>query len=253
MATTISHLQVLITGNTLGLATSLSNANRDVEGFAANASRTFADVGRNLTRNLTIPIAAAFGGSIKAAVDFEAAFANVRKTVDASEDEFADLETTIRSMATTGLTAFTPGGADQLAEIAAIAGQLGVEIENIPEFTKAIALLSVTADNLDAEAASTNLARFLNVAGGGGFEDVVALASVITELGNNFGTTEAQILTVGTRLAGIFSAIGASEQEILGVAAAISSLTIRDEAAGSGLSRIVEAMASGLVNADALV
>src|SRR3990170_526836 len=57
--------------------------------------------GQNATIGLTLPIVAVGGVAIKAAIDFETAFAGVRKTVDATEGEFAALEQGIRDMALT--------------------------------------------------------------------------------------------------------------------------------------------------------
>src|SRR5690554_5770721 len=56
-------------------------------------------IGKDLSKKLTAPLVAMGGLSVKAAIDFESAFAGVRKTVDATEEEFASLEDGIRSMA----------------------------------------------------------------------------------------------------------------------------------------------------------
>ena len=44
--------------------------------------------GRGMTRYLTTPIVALGTTAIKASIDYESAFASVRKTVDATEQEF---------------------------------------------------------------------------------------------------------------------------------------------------------------------
>ena len=43
--------------------------------------------GKSLTTHVTAPITALGTAAIKASVDYEYAFANVRKTVDATEEE----------------------------------------------------------------------------------------------------------------------------------------------------------------------
>src|SRR5688500_13287204 len=58
-------------------------------------------IGAQLTRTLTLPILG-FGGAVaKAAIDFESSFAGVRKTVNASEAEFAQLAQGMRDLAKT--------------------------------------------------------------------------------------------------------------------------------------------------------
>src|SRR5690606_16380508 len=54
--------------------------------------------GLDLSRRLTLPLAAIGTASVKAAIDFESAFAGVRKTVDATEEEFAALRKGIQQM-----------------------------------------------------------------------------------------------------------------------------------------------------------
>lgn len=88
------------------------------------------------------------GMAISAGSDFESAFAGVRKTVDATEEQFAELEDRLRDMAKN-----KPQTAVELAEIAEAAGQLGIHTENIAEFTDVMADLKV-ATNLGDEGAS---------------------------------------------------------------------------------------------------
>src|SRR5690606_41984892 len=91
----------------------------------------FTDVGKTLTAGVTVPMGLLGGASVKADSDFESAFAGVRKTVDASEKEFAALEQGIRNMAKE-----MPASAAEIAGVAEAAGQLGIKTENILDFTK---------------------------------------------------------------------------------------------------------------------
>src|SRR5690606_4129005 len=86
------------------------------------------------------------------------AFAGVRKTVDLSEQEFAELEGRFRDLATTTPTSFV-----ELSRIGELAGQLGVSgVDNIEAFTKTIADIAVST-NLSSEAAATDFARIANI------------------------------------------------------------------------------------------
>lgn len=171
----------------------------------------------------------------KAAIDYESAFASVTKTVDGTTAELDKLSDGIRQMALE-----VPTSAADLAELAAVAGQLGIKTENIESFTRTIADLGV-ATNLSGEEGASMLAKFANITkmDQGDFS---RLGSSIVELGNNFATTEADITAMAMRLAGAGSQVGMSEADILGLSAALSSVGIEAEMGGSAISKIIVQM-----------
>jgi len=77
-------------------------------------------LGQDLSKHITAPILAIGGASVKASINFESAFAGVRKTVNATEAEFKKLEKGIRDM-----SKHIPSSAAAIAEVAESAGQLG--------------------------------------------------------------------------------------------------------------------------------
>lgn len=221
---------------TLGLNASefdkgLSLAERRLKGVESN----FTSAGRTLTAGVTAPIVGVGAAAIASSISFESAFAGVRKTVDATEAEFAELEAGIRNMASR-----LPASAEQIAQVAEAAGQLGIKTENILEFTEVMIGLGEST-NLTADQAATALARFANITQMPQ-ENFDRLGSVIVDLGNNLATTEAEITEMGLRLAGAGNIIGLSEAEILGVAGALSSVGIAAEAGGTAMSRTMKTM-----------
>jgi TP901 family phage tail tape measure protein len=194
-------------------------------------------IGSRLTTGLTVPLAAAGGGALAASVSFESAFAGVRKTVDATEEELATLSDGIRQMAKE-----TPQSATAIAGIAEAAGQLGIQTENILSFTKTMADLGV-ATNMTSDEAATALARLANITQMPQSE-FDRLGSTIVALGNNLATTEAEIVEMGLRIAGAGSQVGMTEAEILGFAGALSSVGIAAEAGGSAISKVMINIAS---------
>lgn len=161
--------------------------------------------------------------------EFESAFAGVRKTVDATEQQFADLEEGLRLMSKN-----KPQTAVELAEIAEAAGQLGIQTENIEDFTSTLADLKV-ATNLGDEGA-TQFAKFANITKmtQDKFDN---LGSSVVALGNNTATTEADIMNMAMRVAAAGSQVGMSEADILGFSAALSSVGIEAEMGGSAISK----------------
>ena len=102
-----------------------------------------------------------------------------------------------------------------LRHLLKLAGQLGIQTANIDDFVKTIAQLGTTT-NLQAEEGAQQLARFANITqmSQGDFD---RLGSSIVDLGNNFATTEAEIVTMGLRLAGAGNLIGLTNPQILGI------------------------------------
>ncbi|MFL5731466.1 MAG: phage tail tape measure protein, partial [Cytophagaceae bacterium] len=195
--------------------------------------REMQTIGTKLTYSISTPLAAMGALSMKAAMDFESAFAGVKKTVDATEDQFAQLEQGIRDMAKS-----IPASTTEISAVAEAAGSLGVQADNVLSFTRTMIDLGNTT-NLSAEEAANSMARFANIVGTSQ-KDFDRLGSTIVDLGNKLATTEAEIMDMGLRLAGAGHQAGMSEGEILGFAAALSSVGINAEAGGSAFSTVIK-------------
>lgn len=213
----------------------LENADKQMNNLAKNfekAGKQMEKAGKTLSKYVTAPIVGLGTLSSKAAIDFESAFAGVRKTVDASEEDFERLGKGIRDMSKE-----IPASATAIAEVAEAAGQLGIKTENILEFSRVMIDLG-EATNLSADEAATSLARLANITGMSQ-QDFDKLGSSIVALGNNLATTEAEIVAMGLRLAGAGAQIGLSEAQIMSFAAALSSVGIEAEAGGSAFSKVM--------------
>ena len=170
-------------------------------------------------------------------LNFESAFAGVRKTVDATEEEFEQFESGLREMSTQ-----MPATASELAAIAEAAGQLSIKNENLLSFTETMAHFGVTT-SLTSQEAATALARLANITGMNQ-ENFDRLGSSIVELGNNFATTESEITEMALNISAAGTQVGMTEADILGVAAALSSLGLESHAGGTAISRAIVQMAS---------
>lgn len=181
--------------------------------------------------------AGALGIATKSAMSFEDAFSSVRKTVDATEKEFAALKQGIRNM-----TKEIPATHEEIAAVAEAAGQLGIQTDAILGFTETMVNLGV-ATNMTAENAATSLARLANITQmpQSNFD---RLGSTVVALGNNLATTESEIVEMGLRLAGAGHQVGLTESQILGFAGALSSVGIEADAGGSAFSKVMINMAS---------
>ncbi|MNH99796.1 Chromosome partition protein Smc [compost metagenome] len=200
------------------------------------------EVGKTMSLAVTAPIVAFGTLAVKSAIEFESAFAGVRKTVDGTEAELASLRAGILKMSRE-----IPAAATEIAKVAEAAGQLGIEKESILGFTRTMVDLGV-ATNLSSDEAATALARLANITQMPQSE-FNKLGSTIVALGNNLATTEAEIVAMGLRIAGAGSQIGLTEAQILSFAGALSSVGIEAEAGGSSISRVMidigQAVATG--------
>lgn len=186
-------------------------------------------------------IAAATVASIKVGSDFETAFAGVKKTVDATDEEYAKLRQSILDM-----TKEIPSAATEIAGVMEIAGQLGIEKDVLTDFTETMINLGVST-NMSAEEAATSLARFANIMtmdnfGEDGISNYERLGSTIVDLGNNFATTEEEIVNIAEALASSGKLAGMSEADIMGISAAMSSVGLTAEAGASSMSRLIMQM-----------
>ena len=233
--TTLGRAVLKLTADASTLNQQLEQARRTTEQKFGQISRTtgiaLAGIGAGIT---------AIGGfSARAAIDFESSFAGVRKTVEATESQFAELAQGLRDLAKE-----IPVNVNELNRVAEAAGQLGIQQENILAFTEVMAQLGLTT-NLTAKEAATALARFSNITGTAP-EDVGRLGSAVVELGNNFATTEREIVDMGLRLAGAGRVAGLTAAQTLGLATAISSVGIQAEAGGTAFSRVLFDMNSAV-------
>jgi len=187
-------------------------------------------------QDAAVAATAAFGAMIlltKQAVDFESSFAGIRKTVNLTEVEFGILESKIRS-----LSKAIPVNVNQLNRIGEMAGQLGVAgVDNLEKFIDTVAKISVTT-NLTEESAATSFARISNIMQEP-LTNIDRMASSVVSLGNNFATTESEIVEFANRIAGSGKIAGLTTAEIFGIGAAFSSVGIQAEAGGTAVQKVL--------------
>ena len=206
---------------------------------ARGASEALNQFGGKLTKTVTTPILAAGAAAAKAGIDYEDAFAGVRKTVNVTSGDaeafFAQLSASVIDMSKRLAT-----GAADISEVMAIAGQMGIENDALESFTETIVRLGMSTNLAGAEAASA-MAKFANITGmaQSRFSN---MGATLVDLGNNFATTEADIMEMAVRIGAAGKQVGLTEPQILGFSAALSSLGLEAEAGGSAFSKALRKM-----------
>lgn len=178
---------------------------------------------------------------ISTGIEFESAFTNVRRTVEGTEADFNLLENQILAMGSEVASSIT-----DIANIASLAGQMGIPVEQISEFTRVMIMLGDTT-NITAEEAGDSLARLANLLNLT-TDDFERMGSAIVDLGNKFPTTESEIASMASRLAGTANMLHISAQDVLGIANAISAVGLEAEMGGNAISKTLREMQLAVEN-----
>lgn len=175
MSSVLSRIQIIMEANA-------ANYNNELRRARDHSSSTFGKISAAAGK-MALGVGAALAGmgalSVKTAMSFETAMAEVNKTVDFTTNyALADLKTELED-----LTKTMPLTFEELAKIAAAGGQSGVAAEGLKEFTETIAKMSIAFDISADETADAmaKIASSYNVP----IENVKDLGDAINEVSNS--------------------------------------------------------------------
>jgi TP901 family phage tail tape measure protein len=250
MATNIGTAFFNVTFNTAA-------ARREVTALVSNVNRQFSLLGGVALVGATAAIAGLVRATLEigkaaltASIEYEQAFASVRKTVDDGTLSAAQAAVTFGRLNEDlrGLALEVPLDLEEdIANVAALGGQLGIPAENLKEFTRIVGELGVTT-NVAVEDAATSFARLANIMGLGE-KDFRDLGDTVVNLGNKLPAQEDEILRFANRSAAAGEIAGFSADEVLAVGAAMASVGVPSERGGTAIQRtwikITDAVANG--------
>ncbi len=173
--------------------------------------------------------------AIGAAVKFESSMAGVKKVVEATPEAFAVLRGELLA-----LTRTLPLTADELAQIAAAAGQLGIATKDIAAFTQVTAKMA-TAFDMSAEAAGDSIGKIKNIYKLS-IAEVETFGDAINQLGNTSAARERDIVDVMQRIGGAAQQFGLATTEAAALAAAMLSLGKAPEVASTSINSLLNRM-----------
>ncbi len=189
-------------------------------------------VGDTMTMHVTAPVVAAGVATIGAATNIDNALTEVRKTVDGTEQEYQKLhDAAIEYSKTNAVTA------EQVLSVQALGAQLGYAKDELEMIGRVGSGMDIATD-MNAEQATTEMAQFANITKMA-HDQSENYASTIIDLGNNMATTESKTSSMAQRIAAAGTQVGMSRADILGVAAALSSVGMEAEAGGTAVSTII--------------
>lgn len=200
--------------------------------FKALSSSAATALGMTMYSSLYPAVMMAGTYAVQAAEEVDAAYRNMRKTVQGTDQEFESLKKSALEFGDTHYTA-----ADQLLQIEAIGGQLGITVDNLEAFSKTIANLNIATNVDDPEVLATQFGKMASVMGLTSAE-YDRFADSLVRLGNSEPAMESDILNMTTRFMGMGKVVGMSSDQMLAWATAAVSTGQKAEAAGSSMLRM---------------
>jgi TP901 family phage tail tape measure protein len=185
-------------------------------------------------------IGVALGGSVKAAIDFESAMADVRKVVPGLEsaEGFKAMSREI-----VGMSRELPVSAKGLAEIMAAAGQAGIAKEELADFTRQAAQMGIAFD-ISAGEAGEAMAK-LRTSLGLSQPQVVDLADAMNYLSNNMASSAAEVTQFMLRSGAMGKQVKMTVEQTAAFGSAMIAAGAAPEVAATSFNNLIKAMSKG--------
>lgn len=216
--------------------------------YAAQAARAGVQYGSQIdsgiasTRYALYDVATTWGavsaatlGSVVAAekvgIAYESAFSGVERTSGTTGLALSKLSDELIGLSTSMPTTF-----QDLAQVATLGGQLGVDAKEIAGFTENVTMFSATT-NASIDETATGFGRIAQLTGAQA-DSWDNIGSAIYKVGVNSVATETQIMNVAQEIATSGDLAGFSTAQIIGLAGALASLGVQPERARGNIQRI---------------
>lgn len=224
----IASTNISIGANLTGLKRGLKIARRSLRNFGASAKR----LGSNITRNVSVPFAAAGTAGVKMATDLESSFAKIENLVGITGKALDNFKTSVK-----GVSAVTGQSQQALSEAlftVASAGLRGAEATEVLEASAKASAIGL-GDTQQVAQALTGVLQAYSKEGLTAAEATDTLTAIVRE-----GNLEAEALapTLG-RVVGVASQLGISFEEVGANIATFTRLGVPAEEAVVGLRGIM--------------
>ena len=224
----IASTNISIGANLTGLKRGLKIARRSLRNFGASAKR----LGSNITRNVSVPFAAAGTAGVKMATDLESSFAKIENLVGITGKALDNFKTSVK-----GVSAVTGQSQQALSEAlftVASAGLRGAEATEVLEASAKASAIGL-GDTQQVAQALTGVLQAYSKEGLTAAQATDTLTAIVRE-----GNLEAEALapTLG-RVVGVASQLGISFEEVGANIATFTRLGVPAEEAVVGLRGIM--------------
>ncbi|SCB41191.1 phage tail tape measure protein [Rhizobium lusitanum] len=240
MTTLQSTLRVSLLDDVTARAKHITNA---LNGLRAQQRATFAPI-RSMVGQ-----AVAFGAGylgvregLRAtageAIKFESAFADVKKVVDASSEQFENMRRNIRRM-----SGEIPMSANNIAALYAAAGESGIATQDLQGFAEMASRVGIAFD-ITAEKAGSSLAK-LKTQFGLTVAETGDLADVMNHLSNNMASKASEITDFMLRVGALGKIAGFTKEQVAGIGSAMIAAGAEPEVAATAMQNVTKALTRG--------
>nr|WP_246451492.1 phage tail tape measure protein [Rhizobium paranaense] len=172
------------------------------------------------------------------AINFESAFADVKKVVDASSEQFETMRRSIRRM-----SGEIPMSADNIAALYAAAGESGIATQDLQGFAEMASRVGIAFD-ITAEKAGSSLAK-LKTQFGLTVAETGDLADVMNHLSNNMASKASEITDFMLRVGALGKIAGFTKEQVAGIGSAMIAAGAEPEVAATAMQNVTKALTRG--------
>ena len=228
----IAGITIEIEGDTSKLVKSLDQVSSKIE----RVGKKIEGVGKDLTRNLTTPIIAAFGGIIKTTADFDSQMSRVQAISGATAEEFQTMRDKAREMGET--TKFSATESGEAFEYMAMAGWKSQEMLDGIEGIMNLAAASGEELGTTSDIVTDALTAFgMSADQSGRFADILASAAT------NANTNVSMMGESFRYVAPVAGALGYSAEDVAIALGLMANSGIKADMAGTSLRNMFNRMA----------
>ncbi|WLD95994.1 phage tail tape measure protein [Agrobacterium leguminum] len=179
-----------------------------------------------------------FEATAGAAISFESAFADVKKVVEANDEQFENMRRSIRRM-----SGEIPLAANDIAALFAAAGESGIATEDLQSFAEMAARVGIAFD-LGAGEAGESLAK-LKTQLGLTVAETGDMADAINHLSNNMASKAKDVTEFMLRVGSFGEMGGFAKEELAAMGSAMISAGSDASTAGTAMLNVIRALTKG--------
>lgn len=185
-----------------------------------------------------IGVTKGFSSTIGAAVEFESAFADVKKVVEATPAQFEVMSKSIRKMSTE-----LPMASTEIAALFAAAGESGIATNELQSFAEMAARVGIAFDMTAADAGES-LAK-LKTQFGLTVAETGDLADAVNHLSNNMASKSSEITTFLLKVGSLSEMAGFAKEEVAALGSAMIAAGAQPEVAATAMQNVAKKMTAG--------
>lgn len=221
-----------VSGRARGINAALGRLERQSSSLVGMTSRIAAFGGAYLG------VSKGFSSTIGAAVEFESAFADVKKVVEATPAQFEVMSKSIRKMSTQ-----LPMASTEIAALFAAAGESGIATNELQTFAEMAARVGIAFDMTAADAGDS-LAK-LKTQFGLTVAETGDLADAVNHLSNNMASKSSEITTFLLKVGSLSEMAGFAKEEVAALGSAMIAAGAQPEVAATAMQNVAKKMTAG--------